>query len=222
MDMVELTDIIFLIVNIVSAVVIAHLFRNVWKPKFSRVSDDKVEETIKMLFEHIGRIDSFKASIYDNLNGTIIPITPNTIQLSEYRYNEIIRYQKLIYHEIELMRNIQIYRIYLTNEQYLFAIRYAYSATEFIIRIDNCIQTIAIDQKTLQYHAHYASKITTLFKKTIPYEFGQKWKNKFKDINDFNPHMEPEIEPGDLVQLHNNINNDILNNYFMVKAADNQ
>ena len=116
MDMIELTDIIFLIVNIVSAVVIAHLFRNVWKPKFSRVSDDKVEETIKMLFEHIGRIDSFKSSIYDNLNGTIIPITPNTIQLSEYRYNEIIRYQKLIYHEIELMRNIQIYRIYLTND----------------------------------------------------------------------------------------------------------
>ena len=222
MDMIELTDIIFLIVNIVSAVVIAHLFRNVWKPKFSRVSDDKVEETIKMLFEHIGRIDSFKSSIYDNLNGTIIPITPNTIQLSEGRYNEIIRYQKLIYHEIELMRNIQIYRIYLTNDQYLFTIRYAYSATEFIIHIDNCIQTIAIDQKTLQYHAHYASKIITLFKKTIPYEFGQKWKNKFKYINDFNPHMEPEIEPGDSVRLHNNINNDILNNYFMVKAADNQ
>ena len=220
--MVELMDIIFLIVNIVSAAVIAHLFRNVWKPKFSRVSDDKVEETIKMLFEHIGRIDSFKSSIYDNLNGTIIPITPNTIQLSEYRYNEIIRYQKLIYHEIELIRNIQIYRIYLTNEQYVFAIRYAYSATEFIIHVDNCIQTIVIDQKTLQYHAHYASKIITLFKKIIPYEFGQKWKNKFKNINDFNPHMEPEVEPGDSIQLHNNINNDISNNYFMVKATDNQ
>ena len=220
--MVELMDIIFLIVNIVSAAVIAHLFRNVWKPKFSRVSDDKVEETIKMLFEHIGRIDSFKSSLYDNLNGVIIPITPNVIQLSEGRYNEIMYYKKLIYHEIKLMRNIQIYRIYLTNEQYVFAIRYAYSAAEFIIHIDNYIQAIVIDQKTLQYHTHYASKIITLFKKTIPYEFEQKWKNKFNDIKDFNPHMEPEVEPGDSIQLHNNIKNDILNNYFMDRATDNQ
>ena len=220
-DMLDLTDIIFLIVNIISAIVIASLFRYVWRPKFSHISDKKVEETIKMLFEHIERIDGYKSSIYDKLNGIIIAIIPNSIQLSEIEYNEIIRLQKLIYHEIELMYNMQIYRTYLTNEQYVFAIRYAYSASQFITHIDNCARAITIDQKTLQYHVYYASKIITLFKKIIPYEFEQNWKNKFKDINDFNPHIEPKIELGDSVKSHHNINNHILNNYFTKLPIDN-
>ena len=205
-------QVILLLIGIASTIVVAFLFKYVWKPKHELVFEENAVQTIDLLFYHLSFVDSYKTSIFNYLEkqeNFDINSTTHLI-LPECYYKEIFRFRRLILDEIKILSKIQRYSAYITLRQYLAIQRYATSVYSFIIPISNEEFGISINKKSLEFHRYYAKEIIELFNKFVPTRFKDNWEREFQNAGGFALITKPQPEPGDIIGPHHNLHNELL------------
>jgi len=207
-------QIILLTIGILSTVVVAYLFKFVWKPNQELLFEKNVKHTTRLLFSHLGYIDSYKNTIFGFLEEQKDFDINNTTHLilPEFTYKELFRFRELILDEIKYLSQVQKFSAYVTLEQYLAIQQYATSIHFFIHPISNEKYGIFIFRKSLEYHRYYAKQIIDLFGKSVPDNFYDKWKKEFVNVGGIHLIKKPKAEPGDIAGPYYNLNNELL--YF--------
>ena len=208
----DLFQIILTIIAVGSTVVIAVLFRYVWKPQPEKIFEENLESTIKIIFQHLSLVDSYKESIFNYLEtDKTLDITKDfPHKFNKYAYNEIFRFRKLIFDQIEILSNISKLLGYIRLEQYLAILQYAVSAQSFLYKILNEEYTIGVNIKTLELHRYYAAHIIRLFGSKVPKNFKDKWDLEFAKIGGINSINRPLLAPGDVIGPEYNLHNLLL------------
>ena len=205
-------QIILAAIAVGSTVVIAVLFRYVWKPQPEKIFEENLESTIKIIFQHLSLVDSYKESIFNYLDtdetSDMLKYFPH--KFSKYTYDEIFRRHELISDQIKILSNILKLLGYIRLEQYLAILQYAASAYSFLYKISNEEYTIGVHVKTLEWHRYYAAHIIRLFGSKVPKNFKGKWNLEFAKIGGIDFISKPSISPGDVIGPEYNLHNSLL------------
>ena len=132
-------QIILLVVGITSTIAIAYLFKYRWQTKQERTFQKNVAQTTNLIFYHLSYADSYKGSIFKYLEKQEGFDANNTggLTLPKYDYDEVFRFQNLIFDEVKNISLMQKFSSYITLEQYLTVQKYVISAANFIVKISN-------------------------------------------------------------------------------------
>jgi len=182
----------------------------------TKTSSEKIfqynrKKTLLILFSKISYIDSYKQTIYKYWESQEYYKNSNSIIVLESEtYKEIMRFRESI---LDCINEITLYKKspYLMFDDYLIIQQYAWSAYSHFHEISNLENGIGIENKTLEYHRYYAKLIIERFKKSTPKYFKKQWTSEFDKQGGSQFIMQPEIQPGDIIGLHHNGQNEILN-----------
>lgn len=169
------------------------------------------KKTLNFLFSKISYIDSYKQTIYKYWeNHEYYKNSNSMIVLETETYKEIMRFRELIFNSI---KEITLYKKspYLMIDDYLVMQQYAFSAYTHIHEIGNLDNGIGINNKELEFHRYYAKLIIEKFKKSTPNSFRKQWNIEFNKVGGIQFIVEPQIEPGDIITAHYNLQNELLN-----------
>jgi hypothetical protein len=198
-------------VNVIIATAIAFLFKYVFKPKIENVFEKNTKYVDDLFFSHISFIDSYKKSIFNHLesNSEFNPDTGKMYRYSKPIYDEIFRYRELILNEIERIQNFKNLPGSMTLENFLKVQRYTSISYTFIEKVGNVDDGIFYNPRELERQRFYAKEIIESFGKSAD-QFYLRWRSEFAQVGGIHNVKFRMHEPGDIVGLDVNLNDELL------------